>query len=269
MFGVTSGKIAIRESYIDYCSFGKGTRNLVILPGLSTRGIKGSEMMLAYMYRMFGGEFRVFFLDRIQDVPEDYTIEDMAEDTVTAMKELKINKISLFGVSQGGMISQVIAERYPDFVEKVVLGVTSSKSNEMIETCVARWIEYAKAGDYISLNIDTFYGMYSEEYLKKYRIMIPIAAKMIKPQNLNKFIILAEACVKFNGYESLDLIKCSVLVLGGRKDKVVSGKASEEIAEKLGCDIYMYDELGHAAYDEAKDFNDRVYAFLLGGKQIK
>ena len=35
-----------------------------------------------------------------------------------------------------------------------------------------------------------------------------------------------------------------------------------EIAKKLGCEIFMYDDLGHAAYEEAKDFNQRVYNFL-------
>jgi pimeloyl-ACP methyl ester carboxylesterase len=53
-----------------------------------------------------------------------------------------------------------------------------------------------------------------------------------------------------------------VLVLGGSQDKVTTGEASVEIAEKLGCEIYMYENFGHAAYEEAKDFNRRVYDFL-------
>ena len=44
----------------------------------------------------------------------------------------------------------------------------------------------------------------------------------------------------------------------------VTGAASEEIAEKIGCKIHMYDRLGHAAYEEAKDFNQVVYKFLIG-----
>jgi pimeloyl-ACP methyl ester carboxylesterase len=61
----------------------------------------------------------------------------------------------------------------------------------------------------------------------------------------------------------LDRIRCPVLVLGGRQDKVVTGEASVEIAEKMGCKIHLYDELGHAVYEEAKDFNRVVYEFLL------
>ncbi|MBO5666340.1 MAG: alpha/beta hydrolase, partial [Firmicutes bacterium] len=63
-------------------------------------------------------------------------------------------------------------------------------------------------------------------------------------------------------YEELEKITCPVFVIGGRNDQVVGGRASEEIAEKLGCEIHMYEDLGHAAYEESKDFNQRVYDFL-------
>ena len=65
-------------------------------------------------------------------------------------------------------------------------------------------------------------------------------------------------------FEALEKIKCPVIVLGGRQDKVVTGSASEEIAEKLGCKIHMYDGLGHAAYEEARDFNQIVFEFFIG-----
>ena len=55
-----------------------------------------------------------------------------------------------------------------------------------------------------------------------------------------------------------------MLVIGGRKDKIVGGQASVELAEKLGCELYMYENLGHAVYEGAKDFNQRVYEFLRG-----
>ena len=42
----------------------------------------------------------------------------------------------------------------------------------------------------------------------------------------------------------------------------MTGEASLELAERLCCEVYLYDGLGHAAYDEAKDFNQRVMAFL-------
>ena len=39
-------------------------------------------------------------------------------------------------------------------------------------------------------------------------------------------------------------------------------EASRELADQLGCELYLYENLGHAAYEEAKDFNARVLEFL-------
>ena len=53
-------------------------------------------------------------------------------------------------------------------------------------------------------------------------------------------------------------------MIGGRKDKIVGPDSSETIARQLGCEYHIYEDLGHSAYEEAKDFNKRVYRFLMG-----
>ena len=57
--------------------------------------------------------------------------------------------------------------------------------------------------------------------------------------------------------------KVDTLIIGGGRDLIVTREASEEIAEALGCELHIYEELGHAAYEEAPDFNRRVYGFLI------
>ena len=92
--------------------------------------------------------------------------------------------------------------------------------------------------------------------------MFPILAKFSKPKNEERFVRLAKACLTSECYDRLDRIQAPVLVLGGNDDKIVSAGASLEIAEKLSCEIYMYDGLGHSAYEEAKDFNLRIKEFF-------
>lgn len=41
-------------------------------------------------------------------------------------------------------------------------------------------------------------------------------------------------------------------------------KGGGEIAQKHGCAVHIYSDLGHAAYEEAKDFNRRMFDFLKG-----
>ena len=62
----------------------------------------------------------------------------------------------------------------------------------------------------------------------------------------------------------MDKIACPTYIIGGNEDKTVGVKASYEMKDKIkDSELYIYKGLGHAAYDEAKDFNGRIYEFLL------
>lgn len=48
---------------------------------------------------------------------------------------------------------------------------------------------------------------------------------------------------------------------------MVGSNSSVEIAQQIGnSEIFMYNGLGHATYEEAKDFNVRVLNFLVSVK---
>lgn len=119
------------------------------------------------------------------------------------------------------------------------------------------------------------YGNSHIAYIKRYKPFLPLLAILQKPKDVQRFIILAKSCLTCKAYKELNKITCPVFVIGGRQNKVIGGEASEEITEKFGCKIYMYDDFGHAVYEEARDFNGRVYDFLkrqekinLGNKKI-
>lgn len=262
-YNLVESKVNIDNMSFDYISFGKGNKNLIIIQGLNVRDIKGSGMTIALMYKMFAKDYRVYLFDRRPVIDSAITIWDIAEDIHKAMKELKIEKADLFGVSQGGMISMAMAILYPECINKMVLGVTASRPNETMKRVVGAWVECAKNKDYVTINRDTFTYMYTDKYLKKYKMLLPIVVKMVKLKDFKRFEMLASAILNFDSYDRLNEIKCPVLVLGGALDKITTGEASTEIADKLGCEVFIYDEYGHAAYEEAKDFTKRVYDFLM------
>lgn len=249
---------------LDCVRFGSGEKTLVMIPGLGIQGVKSAAFGLAYMYRIFTKEYTVYVFDKKAVIPHGYTIRNLAGDLASAMAQLDLKNADIFGVSQGGMIAQYLAIDYPELVNKAVLGITSSRCNDVISDVVGRWIEMAKQNDYRAFVVDMFEKMYSAAYLKKYKWLLPIASRIGKPKDFSRFIALAESCLTCNAYPELDKITCPVFVIGGKQDLVVTGGESEEIAARLGCEIYMYENLGHAAYDEASDFSERVYRFLKG-----
>jgi len=264
LFNITGGRLNIGDTAMYYASFGKGEKPLVLIPGLSLNSVKGSEIPLAYMYRLFAKEYRVYVFDRKERIPEDYTVKSIADDVAYAMKKLGLENAYIIGISQGGMAAQYLAADYPELVEKLVLGVTLSRNNKTVKTVVRNWIELCEKQDMQGFALDMLQKMYSDKYISRYRFLLPVLVRMYKPKDMQRFINLAKACLTCDMYERLDEIRCPTFVLGGSQDKIVTGEASKEIGEKLNCSLYMYENLGHAAYEEAKDFNSRINAFLKG-----
>lgn len=254
--------LKIDDTEMDYACFGKGERVLVVIPGLSLKRIKGTALLLASMYHCFAEDYRVYVFDRKEEIPEGYTVEDIAEDTVYAMEVLHIKKADILGISQGGMVAQYLALKHPEFVNKLVLAVTLSRENETVKKVIAEWVRLAENEDIEALVGDMMYKVYSDAYLKKYGAFVPALAKFVKPKEPARFVRLAKACMTCDTYERLEEITCPVLVIGGRLDQIVTAHASCEIAEKLGCELYIYEELGHSVYEEAEDFQPRIRQFL-------
>nr|ACS87847.1 putative hydrolase-like protein [Angomonas deanei] len=62
----------------------------------------------------------------VGEAPLPYTLEDMAADAVGLLRALKITKAHVVGCSMGGMIAQLIALQYPEFVASLCLHSTSA-----------------------------------------------------------------------------------------------------------------------------------------------
>ena len=262
MYNAKELKLTIRNMEFDYITFGNGTKPLVMIQGLNTRGIKGTALPLAYMYRIFTKEYKVYLFERRPILEENITVEDMADDMAACMDALGISDAYVFGVSQGGMIAQYLAIKRPDLVKRLVLAVTVSRNNDTVTKVISAWIDMVRKNEIKQLVYDMAEKMYSDEYVKRYHLMMPLLTLMQKPKDADRFIILAKSCLTCNTYDILDKIQCPTLVIGGKKDKVVGSDAAAEIADKVGCKAHIYENLGHAAYEEAPDFNKMVYDFF-------
>ena len=64
MYNAKEVTLNIQGVLFDYITFGSGKKTLIMIQGLNTRGIKGSATSLAYMYRMFAKDYKVYLFDR-------------------------------------------------------------------------------------------------------------------------------------------------------------------------------------------------------------
>ena len=265
MFGIKNLLADIGGAKIPCAVFGKGRRNLIILPGLGDglTTVKGKALPMALMYREFMKDFTVYVMSRRVPLPADFSTKDMSEDIARFMERLGIEKASILGVSMGGMIAQHFGADFPEKAEKLILVVTSPKGGEVLKNCVSEWVEQAKNGKGAALMESNVRNMYSDGYYKKNRWLTPITGKLAVPKDSSRFVRMAKACLEHDASAVLKDIKAPTLVIGGTKDRTVGPEGSEILAKEIpGAKIFMYEGLRHAVYDEAPDFNKRVLKFL-------
>ncbi|MCR4897019.1 MAG: alpha/beta hydrolase [Lachnospiraceae bacterium] len=259
-----NGCVPVGDTDMYYVAFGKGKKNLVVLPGLSDglATVKGKALLLSAPYKHYLKDYTVYMFSRKNGMQEGYSMEDMAEDQILAMKNLGIKKACVLGVSQGGMVAQCMAIRHPEAVEKLILAVTAPNANEVVQEAVSGWMEMANKGEQVPLMVDTAEKMYSERYLKKNGRLFPLIALFTKPKNYKRFLINATAILGFDVREELDRITCPTYIIAGSDDKTVGNDASHILNEAIeGSRLYIYSGLGHGLFEEAKDFYDKVLDF--------
>ena len=157
LWNAKNGRVDLQEGTMPYASFGHGDRTLVILPGLSDglATVAGKALLLASPYRAYMDDFTIFMFSRKEPLPEGHSIRAMAADQAEALHALGLGRVSVLGVSEGGMIAQYLAIDHPELVEKLVLAVTVPQVNEVVESCVPGWVRMAERGDHKALMIDT------------------------------------------------------------------------------------------------------------------
>ena len=259
-----NGSVVIDDTEMYYVSFGTGEKKLVVLPGLSDglATVKGKALILSPPYRKFFRQFTVYLFSRKNEMPEGYSIRDMAADQIRAMKTLKIDQASVLGVSQGGMIAQYMAIDHPEMVTRLILAVTAPDANPVVKDAVSGWIDLVKRGDHTALMVDTAEKTYSEKYLQKNRKYFPLLAGFTKPRTYDRFLRNADAILSFDCRSELSGIHCPTLIIAGSEDHTVGTDAAAQLNGAIaGSELYVYEGLGHGLYEEAKDFYDRVREF--------
>lgn len=247
---------------MNYLKFGTGDKTLVMIPGLSVQSVLLMGDAVKNAFRAYEKDYTAYLIDRREDMPPVYTVADMARDTADKMKELGLKDVCLFGASQGGMIAMLIAAWYPELVHKLVLGSTAAKVSETGNDVLDQWIDLAKERKGEDLYLAFGEKIYPPALFAQYKELLIAAGKSVKPEEFDRFVIGATGAVGFDATAELDKIKCPVLVMGAEDDKVLGPEASYFLARRLGCQLYMYTGYGHACYDTAPDYRERMFRFF-------
>ena len=252
---------------MDYFRFGRGKEILVILPGLSIQSVMGLADAVADAYRQLVNDFTIYVFDRRNELPAFYSINDMANDTAEALRIAGLKNINVFGVSQGGMIAMEIAIAHPELVKKLILCSTVARVTQPFYKTIEKWVYLARERKTTDLFLTFGESIYPQRVFESAKTILLDAAKTVTETDLDRFIILAKSMRNFDVTQTLEKISCPVLVTGDSEDRLLGAESVDQIAKimkrNVGVESYLYHGYGHAVYDLAPDYKERILHFLV------
>ena len=85
---------------VDYVTFGKGDKTLIIITGLSLQRLGDMSNLTIYsLFYRYAKEYTVYIFDRKDHIEEGITIENMADDLYHSLEVLHIANASIIGIS--------------------------------------------------------------------------------------------------------------------------------------------------------------------------
>ena len=90
-YNAKNRNIKIENTDIDFLTFGKGDKYLVMIPGLGDglKTTKGMAIPFAFLYKRFARNYKVIVISRRNELKPNYTTEQMADDVKYV---LQVNK---------------------------------------------------------------------------------------------------------------------------------------------------------------------------------
>ena len=262
----TKGKtLYFNDKSMDYVTFGKGNKPLVIIPGLGDglQTVKGMAMPFSITYRILAERYTIYVFSRINELRRVYTTRDMATDVAEAMEVLNITSAYVMGVSQGGMIAQWLAVDFPKKVERLILTVTTAKLNSFGRERITHWLELNQTDSYKELMLDIASHSYTTKSFRKIKYLYRIMGIFGRIKDKQRIDIQSVSCLKHDSLDFLEKINCPTLIIGAEKDDVLGVDSSLGLHQHIkDSQLTILPECGHALYEQNKDFQKRVLVFL-------
>lgn len=196
-----------------------------------------------------------------------FSLETLADDIMMLAAKLELKHPHIVGHSMGGAIAQIIASKYPDKFNKLILMNSSQKFNTISYFVLLSLLKMQKQNVDLSLILDVFlpWGN-SEDFLsnpdnveaqKKWVLEYPF------PQTIEGNERQLKAIQAFDGSLLLSSIKAPTLVVGSSQDRLVTFEESEALHQGIKNSKLMKVSGGHLWVDERPEESARIILEFL------
>lgn len=181
------------------------------------------------------------------------SVEQMANDAITFIKAMGLEKVDLLGFSLGGMVAQDLVLKEPQLVRKMVLAGTGPAGGEGISTVAGVTF------------LDIFRGFFTGQDAKQFLFFTRtpsgveagkafLARLQERTENRDKEISVSAFLAQLEALRAwgqkapadLSVIRQPVLVVNGDDDRMVPTANTRDLAKRLpNSQLIIYQDAGH------------------------
>jgi 3-oxoadipate enol-lactonase len=196
-----------------------------------------------------------------------YSIGDLAEDASALINSLGFPKVHVFGIATGGMIAQELASRFPQTVDRLILGATALRgsANDNARSKLAFYLGGALGNEDPRVRdaAELFYSRGSPSFRAEL-IDSLLAIRQLRDEEKRARRI--RAVQSFNMMNHMSNIEASTLVLAAREDQLVQPADSWALAQRIPrANFLMLSDLGHHFYRQAPRLTVQIAKHFLNG----
>ena len=197
---------------------------------------------------------------------EPFTLEQMADDAIAVLDAAGIETAHVVGASMGGVISQIVAVKYPQRVRSLTLVCTACRNHPWRQELLQSWAKTAEEKGMIEVGKEAAQWVMSPRSFRRlvpaFTWMGPLAA--LRPRHSFVSQIHAILNTREDLVDQLTTITAPTMVIVGNQDILTPRGDSEEIAERIpNAELVVISGAAHGLMMEhSSTFNKILIEFL-------
>ena len=197
---------------------------------------------------------------------EPFTLEQMADDALAVLDAAGVETAHVVGASMGGVISQIVAVKYPHRVRSLTLVCTACRNHPWRQELLQSWAKTAADKGMIEVGKEAAQWVMSPRSFRRlvpaFTWMGPLAA--LRPRHSFVSQIDAILNTREDLVDQLSTITAPTMVIVGNQDILTPRGDSEEIAERIpNAELVVISGAAHGLMMEhSSTFNRILIEFL-------
>ena len=240
-------------------------------PVLMIQGLGASKNAWNLQRIAMATRFRIISFDnrgagRSDKPTEPFTLEQMADDALAVLDAAGIETAHVVGASMGGVISQIVAVKYPHRIRSLTLVCTACRNHPWRQELLQSWAKTAADKGMIEVGKEAAQWVMSPRSFRRlvpaFTWMGPLAA--LRPRHSFVSQIDAILNTREDLVDQLSTISAPTMVIVGNQDILTPRGDSEEIAERIpNAELVVISGAAHGLMMEhSSTFNRILIEFL-------